>query len=43
MKFQNALIRYVENEDYVDPMITMGELVHGRVDQFVPGYNTHNL
>lgn len=35
LKFQHALIRYVENEDYADPMTSMGELVHGRITQCV--------
>jgi hypothetical protein len=35
LKFQNALIRFVRNADYVDPMTTMGELVQGRIIQYV--------
>lgn len=35
LKFQNALVRYVQNEQYVDPMTTTGELVHNRVVQYV--------
>ncbi|KAF5386043.1 hypothetical protein D9615_002215 [Tricholomella constricta] len=34
MKFQHATIRYVENENYADPMTSMGELVHGRIIQY---------
>ncbi|KAF8161147.1 hypothetical protein B0H34DRAFT_654233 [Crassisporium funariophilum] len=32
-KFQNALVRFVQNEDYVDPMTTLGSLVHSRIKQ----------
>lgn len=35
LKFQNALIQLVQNEEYVDPMLTLGTLVHARVKQYV--------
>lgn len=35
LKFQNALVRFVRNAEYVDPMTTMGELVQGRIAQYV--------
>ncbi|KAF8070507.1 hypothetical protein FPV67DRAFT_1756074, partial [Lyophyllum atratum] len=34
MTFQQALIRYVDNENYADRMTSMGELVHGRIIQY---------
>ncbi|KAG5639402.1 hypothetical protein H0H81_002934 [Sphagnurus paluster] len=34
MKFQNTVVRYVENESYADPMTSMGELVHARIVQY---------
>ncbi|GLB37483.1 putative fermentation associated protein [Lyophyllum shimeji] len=33
LTFQQAVIRYVENENYADRMQSMGELVHGRIIQ----------
>lgn len=35
LKFQNALVRFVRNVEYVDPMTTMGELVQARIAQYV--------
>lgn len=35
LKFQNALVRFVRNVEYVDPMTTMGELVQARIAQCV--------
>jgi hypothetical protein len=35
LKFQNAMIQLVHNEDYVDPMLALGALVHARVKQYV--------
>ncbi|KAG6849567.1 hypothetical protein H0H93_007348 [Arthromyces matolae] len=34
MSFQQAVVRYVNNDNYVDPMTSMGELVHGRIVQY---------
>ncbi|RDB25364.1 Protein CSF1 [Hypsizygus marmoreus] len=34
IKFQHALVRYVENENYADPMTSVGGLVHGRIIQY---------
>lgn len=31
LKFQTVLVRYVQNDEYVDPMATIGALVDGRV------------
>ncbi|KAF8973209.1 hypothetical protein BDZ97DRAFT_665381 [Flammula alnicola] len=31
LNFQNALIRSVQNDDYIDPMATLGALVHNRI------------
>ncbi|KAF9012385.1 hypothetical protein BDQ17DRAFT_1496756 [Cyathus striatus] len=33
LKFKNASIRYVHNDDYVDSMTTIGNLVHNRIAQ----------
>lgn len=35
LKFHNALVQLVQNENYVDPMPTLGGLVHARVKQYV--------
>lgn len=35
LKFRNAVIRLAENEQFIDPMSTLGELIHDRVDQYV--------
>lgn len=34
LKFRNAVIRLAENEQFIDPMSTLGELIHDRVDQY---------
>ncbi|KXN92475.1 Protein CSF1 [Leucoagaricus sp. SymC.cos] len=34
LKFRNAVIHLADNEQYVDPMSTLGELLHDRVDQY---------
>ncbi|KAF9450414.1 hypothetical protein P691DRAFT_468038 [Macrolepiota fuliginosa MF-IS2] len=34
LKFHNAVIQMAENERYVDPMSTLGEVIHDRVDQY---------
>jgi len=35
LKFHDALIKLVHNDDYVDPMVNLGTLVHSRIKQFV--------
>lgn len=35
LKFRNVVMQLAENEDYVDPTSTLGELLHERVDQYV--------
>ncbi|XP_006461147.1 hypothetical protein AGABI2DRAFT_185437 [Agaricus bisporus var. bisporus H97] len=34
LKFRNVVMQLAENEDYVDPTSTLGELLHERVDQY---------
>jgi len=35
LKFHNPQIHLVQNDDFVDPMATLGGVVHGRIQQFV--------
>jgi hypothetical protein len=35
LKFRNAAIQLAENGEYIDPMSTLGELLHDRVGQYV--------
>lgn len=33
LTFQNALIRFVDNEDYADPMAEVGRLLYDRIQR----------
>ena len=35
LKFHNPQIHFVQNDDFVDPMATLGGVIHGRIQQFV--------
>ncbi|KAF8633289.1 hypothetical protein AX17_004464 [Amanita inopinata Kibby_2008] len=42
-RFQRVTISYVENEHYVDPMTTIGQLTHDCILQYAPpGQNLHH-
>ncbi|KAJ3575090.1 hypothetical protein NP233_g1335 [Leucocoprinus birnbaumii] len=34
LRFRNAVIQFAENEQFVDPMSTIGGILHDRVDQY---------
>lgn len=42
LRFQHAIIRYVQNESYQDPMTTIGETVE-ELKQYVSIYGTDNI
>ena len=35
LKFHNPQIHFVQNDDFVDPMATLGGVIHNRIQQFV--------
>lgn len=35
LKFDNPQVHFVQNDDFVDPMATLGGVIHGRIQQFV--------
>ena len=35
LKFNNSQIHFVQNDDFVDPMATLGGVIHRRIQQFV--------
>ena len=35
LKFDNPQVHLVQNDDFVDPMATLGGVIHSRIQQFV--------